>query len=171
MRDDVPALPEGPESYTDFDAPLRSSRLDGDHLVRLAESVNDTTERLYLRSQDKRERDNEGISDPDLDKEIVYLATQYVPEALEDLGDMIEEAREMEKALEGDNSGLDHLDLEKEEEFMEKHREAEGLYREAFQQLGRYMNGQTVTEFVDEHYRLDMEDSIKEVPDPRPDFR
>ena len=39
MRDDQPALPEGSETYTDFDAPLEGSRLDGDHLVRLTRLV------------------------------------------------------------------------------------------------------------------------------------
>lgn len=172
MRDDRPALPEAPETYTDFDAPLKSSRIDGDHLVRLAESVNDTVETFYQKAKDKRELDNKGISDGEVDKEVVYLATQYVPEAVENLGDAIGEARDIEEALEGKNGiGIEHLDPEEEEEFLESYREAEGLYREVFQQLGRYIEGQPVTEFVDDRYHVNPEDSISEVPDPRPDFR
>jgi len=69
-----------------FDAPLKNTRLDGDRLVFMAESVKDTVDRLYVKSRDKRALDTRGISDGDLDKELVYLVTQYVPEALEDLG-------------------------------------------------------------------------------------
>ena len=33
------------------------------------------------------------------------------------------------------------------------------------------MEGQPVTEFVDERYRVNTLDSIGDIPEPRPDFR
>lgn len=172
MGDERPALPEGTETYTDFDAPLKNTRLDGDRLVFMAESVKDTVDRLYVKSRDKRALDTKGISDGDLDKELVYLVTQYVPEALEDLGDAIGEARDIEKALEGKSSiGIEHLDPEDEKEFLESYREAEGIYREVFQQLGRRVDGRPVIEFVDEHYRQNLYEDVGDVPEPRPDSR
>lgn len=171
MSDDHRALPAGPETYTDFNAPLKDSRLDGEYLVRLAESVNDTVERFYLRSQDKRALDTEDLSDGELDKELVYLATQYVPEALEDLGSKIEEARSIERALEGRNTDLEHLDPEEEADFLEGYREAEGIYREVFQQLGRHVDGQPVSEFIEDSYHVNPVDSVGDLPEPRPDFR
>lgn len=171
MVDDQPALPEGSETYTDFDAPLIDSRLDGDYLVRLAESVNDTVERFYLRSQDKRALDTEDLSDGKLDKELVYLAVEYVPEALEELGEAIDEARGIEEALEGQNTDRSHLDPEAEKEFMENYREAEGIYREVFQQLGRHVDGKPVHKFIDDSYNVNPVDAVGDLPEPRPDFQ
>lgn len=171
MSDERPALPEGLKTYTDFDAPLMDSRIDGDYLVRLAESVNDTVEPFYLRSQDKRALDTEDLSDGSLDKELVYLAVEYVPEALEDLGDAISEARGIERALEGTRSDLDHVDPEEEREFLESYREAEGIYREIFQQLGREVDGRPVSEFIDDSYDVNPIDAVGNLPEPRLDFR
>ncbi|MFB6192954.1 MAG: hypothetical protein ABEK00_01780 [Candidatus Nanohaloarchaea archaeon] len=165
-----PALPEG-KTYQDFRDPLRDAPVDfGDHLLRLAESVNETVEKLYHETVTRKEMEERDIEDGELDKEIVYMAYEHVPEALEDLGEEIEEAREIEKALRGLNVETQTASWE-EDDFLEKYREAEGLYREAFQHLGRPVDGRNVIEYIDDRYRLDLGEAFKEVPEPRPDFR
>lgn len=171
MSEKRPALPEG-QTHTNFNAPLEELRPDqGRDLTLYAEAVCETIEHMYQKAMNKHRYERKGISDGELDKELVHLLAQDVPEAVEELGDRLEEARELEENIQGSTPDTIDYSDGRVEDFIENYREAEGLYRHAFELMGREVGGQSLPEFLDDQYRMDFMDNVMEVPDPRADHR
>ncbi|WEL23823.1 hypothetical protein [Candidatus Nanohalovita haloferacivicina] len=171
MSEKTPALPEG-QTHTNFNAPLEELRPNqGKDLALYAEAVCNTIDHMYQKAIDKRNYERRGIQDGELDKELVHLLAQDVPEAVEELGDRLEEARDIEENIQGRTPDTIDYSDNRAEKFLENYREAEGLYREAFKLMGREIGGQSLAEFLDDQYRIGLLDNFKEVPDPRPDHR
>lgn len=170
MEDGTPELPQG-QTYSSYEPGIEDIRPHhGEHLLKLAEATNDTVEAMYQKAIDRSNLDRKGINEGELDRELVNLMARDVPEAIEDLGEEIEKARELEQMI-GQGS-LEKQSNENEiEDFLSRYREAEGLYREVFQRLGKPVNGQPMAEYLSERYRLDTLDCVGDIPEPRPDFR
>lgn len=152
----------------------------GDHIERLTESAQDTVHRLY---QKLLEKNSYGGSDQEaLDAEIERLVTSDIPSAFNDIGNHISQAREFEEDIAEDRFygetnaiewGLSQDERpEKEQDFIENHREAEGHYRSLFETLDNPVGSEeNMVEFIEEEYDINLLDVIPEVPEPRPDMR
>lgn len=152
----------------------------GEHVERLTEAAHDTVHRLY---QKVMEKNSYSDNDPEaLDAEIGRLVMKEVPCAFNDVGVHINKAREFEEDIAEDRFygegnvtewGLSQNERpEKEREFIEHHREAEGHYRSLFEALDNPVGrDDTLAEFVEDEYDIDLLDVIPEVPEPRPDVR
>jgi len=152
----------------------------GDHIERLTESAQDTVHKLY---QKLLEKNSYGGSDQEaLDAEIERLVTSDIPSAFNDIGNHISQAREFEEDIAEDRFygesnaiewGLSQDERpEKEQDFIENHREAEGHYRSLFETLDNPVGSEeNMVEFIEEEYGIDLADVIPEVPEPRPDMR
>lgn len=172
---DKPALPEGnievPDTYEFGGAPWMNIRRGyGEHLMKLAESVEDTVNSLYGRAVERRRKDRNGKEAEDLDEEIKEFIEDDVTAALEDLGSEIENARELERAIAedeyfGEGSQVDyHLNQdeipEREQEFLENYRKAEGMYRNVLQKFEKEIDSMEMTSYLEARYDLDFMDKV-----------
>ncbi|QKQ98957.1 hypothetical protein GKQ38_05600 [Candidatus Nanohaloarchaea archaeon] len=157
--DDILELPSGDETIN----PEPGYSKD---LVEQAEEVRELVNSTYQKAMDRRNLDNRGIDDEGLDEELVTAMALEIPEAVEELGREIERAREVERSIAGPGD-TEVSDSIYEEEFLENYREAEGVYREVFQQMDQPVGGRNMVEYLDNRYRIDFVDCFKEVPDPR----
>lgn len=152
----------------------------GEHVKRLAESAHDTVHRLHHRAMEKR-RFSEDVEEEVLDAEIRRFVTREVPEAFEDIGSHIQQAREYERDIAEDRFFGESTAVEwglsqderpdEEQDFLENYRVAEGHYRSLFEALDNQVGEDTLVEFVEEEYGIDMIDVLPDVPEPRPDVR
>lgn len=183
MSDEEP-LPEIGDAYnSEFEAAayMQIPNGYGEHVERLAEAAHDTVHRLYRKALEKSNYSDEGDEEV-LDAEIRRLVTREVPAAFNDVATHISQAREFEEDIAEDSFygesnaiewGLSQDERpEKEQRFIDNHREAERYYRSLFEALDNPVGSEgNMVEFIDEEYDIDLLDIIPEVPEPRPDMR
>ncbi len=178
---DKPQLPEGnidvPDTYSFSGAPWMNIRQDhGKHLMKLAESVEDTINSLYGRATERRRKDRNGKQDEELDEELTSFIENDALAALEDLGKEIEKARELEKDIGtdryfGEGSHVDyHLSQdeipEREKEFLDNYRKAETMYRHVLKKFEKGIDGMELNAYLEDRYGVDLLDEA-DLPVPR----
>ncbi|WEL23822.1 hypothetical protein [Candidatus Nanohalovita haloferacivicina] len=148
----------------------------GEHVRRITEAAYDTASRLRRKVIEKRSF--EEIDNPELlDVEIRNLALNGLQAAIEDASTHIEQAREYETEIGTDYWFGESNDFEwtlsrdarpeKEENFLENYRIAEGHYRSIFEALDQEVEGQNVVEFLEEKYDINLNNILPEVAEPR----
>ncbi|MFB6192953.1 MAG: hypothetical protein ABEK00_01775 [Candidatus Nanohaloarchaea archaeon] len=145
----------------------------GKEVERTTQAVHDTIHFLYQKALD-------GKNGGEVDSQIRRLMEDEVPEAVEEAGEMIEQAREYEREIAEDRFfgestavewGLSQDEIpEREQDFLEHYRRAEGNYRSIFEAFDSPMGGQNLVEFLEDEYGL-KDDWLPEVPEPRPGLR
>ncbi len=169
--------PEIPDTYDFSGAPWMNIRPgQGEHLRRLAESVEDTLNRLYGRAVERRRKDRNGEEGEELDEELVDFMIDDVPAALEDFTDELEEARRIEREIGeddffGEGSHTDyHLDQdadrELEQEFLTNYRKAESMYRSILEKFDKKIDGMEMMDYLEARYDLNPLDTV-DMPQPR----
>jgi len=182
MSEDPKALPEGnievPDTYDFSGAPwMNIPRNYGKHLMRLAESVEDTMNKLYGTAVERRRKDRNDEEAGELDEELIDFMMQDVPAALEDLGNEIERARELEASIArdddyfGEGSNIEyHLSQDarpdQEADFLENYRRAEGMYRSVLQKFDKQIDGMELNEYLKSRYDLEPLETV-DLPVPR----
>lgn len=169
--------PEIPDTYDFSGAPWMNIRPgQGEHLRRLAESVEHTLNRLYATAVERRRKDRNGEEAEELDEELVNFMMDDVANALEDFTEELEEAREIEREIGedeffGEGSHTDyHLDQdaerEMEQEFLDNYRMAESAYRSILQKFDREIDDMEMMDYLEARYDLNPLDTV-DMPQPR----
>lgn len=180
LSDNPPGLPPGEPAkpdIEDIDEPywMEDGELYGEHLLKTVEAVDLAVVDLYgiarFGSEAVDTMDGDYIDD---DAEIVNLMTEKLPEAFNELGNMMEEAREIDRYLGqaqyttddvyGPSRAGDDFD---EEKFLENYRKAEKRYRKMFEHLGFEVDDKPLNQYLKDEYDLNLQGLLPQMPEPR----
>lgn len=176
MSDDGTPLPEPDNAFvTDsYHEPWMDIPTDrGEYSLRIAETIEKVVETLEENAGKRMRLDEEFHSGEELDYENIHLMIDVLPYAMEDLGERVEEARNIVQEI-NDNrsshtSNAPHVEIE--HEWMENYRELEKKYRSIFDTLEGEVNGETLSEYMDDRYSIDVYHDLESLPAPRLDNR
>lgn len=164
MDEEPISLADTEDNYWRKDAELFSS-----HLLDLAETVEESIDEVYQESV--KNTKGEEVDHRD----IVVKVLSEIPEGLEHLGNLLGEAREVDRYIGMTEYTSDSTfapaiaggDFD-EERFNKNYREAERVYTDIFQYMDRNVCGEPLTDYLEDQYEIDLSSIIPDVPEPRP---
>jgi hypothetical protein len=157
---------------------MEDGELYGEDLLNTVNAVSETVKDLHRFARNDRDNVNMLEESGQNDKDTVKMMMRKLPKAFNELGNMLEEAREIDRYLGQVHYTSDSVygpsragDDFSEEKFLNSYREAEEEYRNMFRKLRLGVEGENLPEYLEEEYDLSLQDALPEMPEPRPEKR